>query len=587
MSLPPLIQHLSKCFWFMPDKSFAMNIVRLWAYSLLATTFFLYAGYFTLPGGGWNFPAWAMAIHTGGHLDPSFVQRDAGYPILLWLSGYPLFGSFIGSALMQALFTLLMPIMAAYCIGRRYPRIAFWTGILVMLTLAPYQYMKWIHHDHAFVFFTLLTSLAAITALRTGKPWHIYLMTAVAIFMSITRPAGNLAFPGLLILLLCLRPQPWRHYVACAALFVSALMGYVHYRDVLFDIKDPSQRSSYAGAQFMYNFYMNTKEFGVEIDREASPHWREATDRLHTLLKPSLRESKAIRTWIGRQGTVSPQFAEEEFYRHSPDAFLARFLKEPNYEYYTMFYETLNDDALLLKAYKELVLQYPGYMTRIVMRNAGLFLATPGFTHTRGNTRPTHQEGLQLVIGGGSVHKPMGIPDKAVRELTHPPLGTDSETVKHILHFLQNNWLGGYYWQLTQWTLGFMLIGFAWGGLSLWARIPHFTKLRASVAAADPNGIGGAALLNAALLFYNVLVTSAFVDPNYRYHFFIISLQCVGAGFGVAVIRELFRHRFYSSLPVSTENVPVRCIQQCRWALLLLTVLLWGSWAVNLHQAAI
>jgi uncharacterized membrane protein YfcA len=122
----------------------------------MVTGFFLLLAPFSLPGGGNHFPLYADAIAHGLKLDPHYAQRDVGFPLLLLLTGYTLAGSFIGIALLQALFAILMPVLIYLAIYRFSRAAAFYAGLTAIVFLAPIYYMKWIHHDQTFIFFSLL-----------------------------------------------------------------------------------------------------------------------------------------------------------------------------------------------------------------------------------------------------------------------------------------------------------------------------------------------------------------------------------------------------------------------------------------------
>ena len=76
----------------------------------LAATFFLFATKTWFPGGASQFMQYAEAIVHGTTLPPDVAARDAGYPLLIILSGYLSSHSFIPLLLIQAGFAILLPI---------------------------------------------------------------------------------------------------------------------------------------------------------------------------------------------------------------------------------------------------------------------------------------------------------------------------------------------------------------------------------------------------------------------------------------------------------------------------------------------
>src|SRR6266705_695983 len=182
---------LRLAFALVHGRTFAAGRMRVALASLAATAFFLFTAGYTFPGGAYHFTNYAEMLLSGG-VSAELAQRDIGFALLLVLGGYPLTHSFIGITLIHALFAFLMPILAYEIIGSAWRRTALWTALALMASAAPYIYLKMIHHDHAYIFFSLLTLFFAVKFLRTTRAVHLYAMTFALLAASFTRPAGNI-----------------------------------------------------------------------------------------------------------------------------------------------------------------------------------------------------------------------------------------------------------------------------------------------------------------------------------------------------------------------------------------------------------
>ena len=104
--------------------------------------YFSSPGEFGFPGGPRQFVDYANAIIHDTTLQPSVAQRDAGYPLILILSGYPALNSLIPLLLIQAAFAIALPLLIYGSVRRLSVRIAYLTGLATILTLSPYYFMK-------------------------------------------------------------------------------------------------------------------------------------------------------------------------------------------------------------------------------------------------------------------------------------------------------------------------------------------------------------------------------------------------------------------------------------------------------------
>src|SRR5215472_17238497 len=93
-----------------PSKIARVDRAKLALLSAAVVIFFLFTTRIWFVGGAGQFLDYADAIVHGTILRPRVASRDAGYPLLLIIGGYPWLHSFIPVLLIQALFAILLPI---------------------------------------------------------------------------------------------------------------------------------------------------------------------------------------------------------------------------------------------------------------------------------------------------------------------------------------------------------------------------------------------------------------------------------------------------------------------------------------------
>jgi len=177
----------------------------------------------------------------------------------------------------------------------------------------------------------------------------------------------------------------------------------------------------------------------------------------------------------------------------------------------------------------EIARKYPLYPIRIMLRNAALFFWTPGYAHGRFGLsfNSFGQEGLIFLPLHGDIATAQieaYISDPGKLEL----LSRDKALILKMrakIASLEKTWRKNYT-LINQ--IAFVLATVAFVGM-----IVSRSNLRPAIA------------VTWLFFLYNALVTSAFAEPNYRYHFFIIPmlliLAGVGVGFILTVTTELFR----------------------------------------------
>src|SRR5262245_10870170 len=350
------------------------------ACSFAATVFFLIFAQLQIPGGANAFTEWADLIAFGGKADPGLSQRDVGYPLLLVLSGYPYTQSFVGITVINAVFAILTPLMVYATIGRAHPALALVTALAVILSSTPYGFMKFIHHDHAYLFFQMLCVYCGVSFLRRRESWRVYAMTAAGLAASLCRPSGNLLLVFVFIFVLVVETRrAWKHILVCAAFAVLVLGTYADYRN---RIGLDGSQDSYFGRQLFYNPYVNSRAFGIRLGPDTGP----AMSRLIDALREGLREkppgSKEFDDWLVSQ-SIPREAAAVYFDGRSADEIVNRVLTHPHYDFFELlcFYEP--DDSVFRAAAIEIMAQHPFAVLGYTLRNMVLFVASDGYAHGR------------------------------------------------------------------------------------------------------------------------------------------------------------------------------------------------------------
>lgn len=519
----------------LPTHDHRANVTKIATLSLFPTTFFLFAGVYTFPGGAHLFVMYADYLAHGGVLRPDIAQRDIGYPLLLWLTGVTYTGSFIPITLVQTAFTYLLPLMIYKAIDPRFPCLAFVTALLSMASFAPYHFMKWIHHDHPYLFFTVLTALCFILLTRAQTPKHAYTMTLAAILASLTRPAGNLVYPVLLGIAALLKPRMWRHYLVCLLLFCCMLYGYYLHRTTAFDVREGKPMPSYTGIQVLYNFFVNSSELEVPLSPALGPNMQSLYAKLEASLRPDPDKSVQLQHFLDafKKG-YSEEFLTTQFKGYSASQLAMRMFTHPNYEYYQYMNMIVDDAPTYLGATWEIIRAHPWYAPRYIARSMQYFMFDPGYAHSRGNTNPLHKERIALLISGGGVWNGDILPRNGFRELSHSPLEAELAAAAPWMAAINRGFRGSYH-RWVQVTMALMLAAVV-------ASAAHFiliTCLRRRTGWLERltcNGDIVAPVIGVfGIYLYNALTTCAFVDPNYRYHYFVTLIQAIAAGFGLIV----------------------------------------------------
>ena len=526
---------------FLPSRRAAADRAKLALLGAMLATFFLFAAQTWFPGGADQFMQYADAIVHGTKLPSDIASRDAGYPLLIILSGYPLSNSLIPLFLIQAGFAILSPVLIYDGLRRLTPTIAFFTGLASIVTLSPFYFMKMIHHDQTYIFFAVWMLSQLMIFVQTKEPRFLYFFTIAAICASVARPSGNALFPLFLIVAYIAARGSILNYLACTVVFAAFVAGYARHRQIIFDVDHSASTPSYLGEQLFYNPYLNALDYGIPLDPKAiGPNFTQAIEQLRRRLQPSPRDSEFIRKeYMGPPDQIA--FAETYIEPLTADELIDRVLTKPNWEYYTLLC-VANDDRVLLAASLEMARAHPIYIVRYSVRNLLHFIFAPGYKHSRYNLNPFLPEGLVFYPAYGDVSgNILALPRQAVRELALDPVPHEPFLIHRLFARVQRDWLSRYKTSITVMAC-LMCAAWLFAAANLLRAVRRKPAIPDAAESATPFEFADmltASIVIASLVFgYNAAVTSIFAEPDFRYRQ-AVDLQAIAvAGLGLIALRH-------------------------------------------------
>jgi len=543
---------------FLASDTARVNRAKLTIIGTLVASLFLFNAKLFLPGGAEQFIAYADAIIHGTTLGPSVSQRDAGYPLLFILSGYPLLHSVIPLLVVQAVFAVALPLLVFDSLRGLSPCLAFYTGLVSILTLGPYIFMKMIHHDQSYIFFSMLTLCTSLLLLQTKKLRYLYLFTLATVFASIVRPAGNALFPIFIVVSYLAAGGKIRHYFACVALFVVALGGYSWHRYRIFDAKDAGSTPSYTGEQLFYDPYVNLLDYRVKLSPKAvGPAFTFALEQLRTAVEPNPSDSAfVVKSYIGSDRSAQV-FAQKNIFPFTAQQLIDRTLDSPNYEYYSLICAA-NDDKIMLHAAWEIARNNPALILRYTTRNILHFVFDPGYGHSRYSLDPFGPEQLIFFpsIGVLAPDAIASLRPLAAREMRFNNSFRQLSFLRNPFDRLEKLWLK-HYRQYVAILSGFMCVAWvtvlaalarqkiAWwpGPTELGSEQPNSFTF--------PKGLIPSIVVASLLFGYNAVLTSLFVEPDFRYRQMVDLQALVIAGLGAVSIHHWLKVYIEFKLPYS------------------------------------
>ncbi len=533
--------------WFFRTFSPAAQIL---VFSIAVQGFYLLTASYFIPDGALDFVRYASALMhwqsvsaANGSISVACcgpAAREIGYPMLLILSGILVTGSLIGITIIQSFMAVWIPVIVYRTLVHASERWAYLVGMFSVSSLAPLLFVKWLHHDQPYVFFSVVDTWLFTRFVIGGRPRDLYWLTAALIATTFTRPAGALLFPLMLAIAYLVRRGPLKPYAVSVLIFLIATVAYQFQRYEMF-VRGQADPPSYTGQQVFYNLYINAGEYGIALGPELGPNMRAIAETVRADMQPDPAHSTALAAFVAMDQMPRP-FYEKYFLPFSADGLVEQIYRVPNWEYYYMMCELVTSDRLFLGASWEIFSAHPLYALQFALRNAWYFLYNPGWVHGRFIVSPIFQSVRYFPpdpVGGFpgafvDALVPMYPWDPsftpAKREAKFDSLGAQPNGVKHAYAAIRAAWLSAYHPVVS---FLFWLTIAAWLSVLVhWAsafRWRWSVRLRDAIGTAD---IYGPILGISTILMYNVIVTCAFAEPDYRYHDMIILIRIVLAGFG-------------------------------------------------------
>ncbi|NBP01879.1 MAG: hypothetical protein EBU90_17420 [Proteobacteria bacterium] len=366
-----------------------INIAIL--FSGIITLFYFYNGKIQAPGGCTHFFNWAENLFKFGQLNIHYVQRDVGYPLLIWLSGYSVTGDIKILLLFHFIFALSGPIIVYYTI-RDYNKIfASIATVVFAASSLPINLSLFIHHDMFHIFLLNLGLYYFSQYIKTEKTNTLFLSTFFLFAASITRPVCKYYLFGLLLLAVLIKYiQKKQSKLApiCIALLISATLSasYAIYRNLIFTNKVFYDLPSYTGSQLFYGPYVNSHEFNVNLNNIHSPSIESIKKNIILLLQ---EDRQSFNTYI-LTGDLEKEEKERIIKLNNTEILLEMF-KNPYSGYFHYFtarmFTNSNLNKDLIFAAKDICLHNPLMILSYCTRNMVHGLFNPSFGHPRWSTK--------------------------------------------------------------------------------------------------------------------------------------------------------------------------------------------------------
>ncbi len=507
---------------------------------IFATCFLFTAGYH-FPGGASHYPNWALSIVNGTKLTPDVAQREVGLPLLYVISGFPFWKSFIGITLIFGALAVITPLLVYWAVAWASPTIAYYTGLVCIFSLAPFTYMKFLYPDQLYMCVNLLAITLLVGYLWSGKVHFLYCFTLAAVAASFTRTAGNLMFPVLLAIAFFTVKGRYRHYLACALIFVTAAGAYQWHRYEIFDMRNQPSKPSGMGMQMLYSTYLYLGDFGYRLSPDIGPNTKRLFERMREELRPTVRDSPLIKK---RLGDSPPEFMEKYFYALTPEQLIEKIATQPNEEYYWNVVSVVDtNDQFSLEVAKEIARAYPWYIVRYGMRNLWHAVFDPGYATTRYNTLGFIKTGGEFPPGSAgwgvrSEDPVIQYGQRAAREMEYFPLKERSAAIQHLFASVEGRFLK--YFHTYVWLTS-VPIFLAWIGalLGLLCALFPRTRMCRVMTGTGALKITAPVIAATALLIYEDLATALFSQPVYRYFHMTEPWRLVIGGFGMVFAAKM------------------------------------------------
>lgn len=269
---------------------------------------------------------YAQGLLGGPSPEVTLWARTPGYPVLMILSGMlrpgGSFLSFLGILLVQAAMAVGMPILAYETLKPYRRRVAFFTAMVMIVSLQPFIASKLVMTEQSFKFFTVLLIFLACGAYRAPSPraW-IFGLAGTTIFLALLRPAATLFAVLVFGALLAGRPRLWKMLAGAAASLAGALFIYSLAISLLLPpVGQPNL--------LFYDLYMTGAASALSPDKgESRRELRQILDAFAQNIPPA---------WAARFPARPLASGAED-----PKAWVDRLYREPNRYNYTVLREAV------------------------------------------------------------------------------------------------------------------------------------------------------------------------------------------------------------------------------------------------------
>lgn len=306
--------------------------------------------------------------------------RTPGYPIIAFLTGYPLHRSLIPLLAFQSVLAALMPWLIYRMFRPVSARLAFAAGLAAIATLLPYNEQTLIYPDQCQLFLLLLFCLALTrVVLWPGARWYVVLV-ATAVAMTLFRPSLATMVPivaavsiWLLVGPAALGARRWPLKIGLWGL--AALIG-LHVALNVYSATVESMRGiesqPFFGRQLFFNAYIHHPE--VPGSFEDGAH----LDELRETVVAYLRASDDPASGYPDLLTLRPQLADPSYEgrfdpdTNPPELVAERLLDEPGTHPYwaleqiTEVYLGAAGDRLMLDVAVEQYLAHPALLAAVL-----------------------------------------------------------------------------------------------------------------------------------------------------------------------------------------------------------------------------
>ncbi|GEM_PF-3706626 len=541
------------------DRSHGANLLALSLVSAALTGYLFLIGYTQFPGGAEHFTIWAEGIAAGYDLPMTIAQRQVGFPVLLWLTGYPYHHSLLPTLIAHAFMAFLMPLLTYWMLAPASRAAGVLLAALMMASFVPYQMMKFVHHDMTHIFLLFLSAAIAAHFAATQKWRYFFLAVAVATFCALARPISIFVVPVYIGVMAVydiaaghFRAGQYVKRIAMYGVGVLIWLGgfqadHMH-RAAIFGFDEDKPEVSYTATQLFYPMYVDSVHLGYPITRDLGPRTDAFYDYLIERFSPEPTQQGVVSSLL----SIMPEgsdFADRYVYGLNPEEFVESIFAHPNQIYLHFMTDDFADhpelNGYLWGVMGEMAREHPRYIARYSLGNLFNYLFRPGRGHSMWNANPGGPQELQFLLRGPNIgNAEIMLGPLALSELQFVPLEGPLPQSAEWLRAATDHYERTYPTvnTITIWPtlLGCLLccvqlllrtVGRLLGRPALGAALPSvFPRIDACML------VG---VLSLGLIMYHALVTAIAVDPYYRYHIITMPLQITAAGVGLILLCDL------------------------------------------------